>query len=289
MSRFLNVLRSWLVMVSVIAAGNTLQSFRDHSFLSEKLYTASPGLVNGLQARTFGVWTLLSSVIRCLCAIDIRNRTYVEKHWRNPLPLLPDALHLLFGPYSLSLRGLHLPHCSLDNWSYGTPHGSKFLHLGNVDWAAVSGGRSTVTKQEEKLKPRPFVGQHCLILLPDIHEISAELLQNTSLTDVSVLDSFNHSSLPSVDSCPSNISTDRCQRPSPRGVCVKACGGEQFGGWRRGGTVLGMPSALIPDVLVRRCRRATQDPLNTLDQKESMCCPWHYSVTCMCVFFRGHF
>uniref|UniRef100_A0A8B9MII3 Ergosterol biosynthesis 28 homolog n=1 Tax=Accipiter nisus TaxID=211598 RepID=A0A8B9MII3_9AVES len=75
MSRFLNVLRSWLVMVSVIAAGNTLQSFRDHSFLSEKLYTASPGLVNGLQARTFGVWTLLSSVIRCLCAIDIRNRT----------------------------------------------------------------------------------------------------------------------------------------------------------------------------------------------------------------------
>ncbi|KAM6446039.1 ergosterol biosynthetic protein 28 homolog [Rhynochetos jubatus] len=75
MSRFLNVLRSWLVMVSVIAAGNTLQSFRDHGFLSEKLYTASPGLVNGLQARTFGVWTLLSSVIRCLCAVDIRNRT----------------------------------------------------------------------------------------------------------------------------------------------------------------------------------------------------------------------
>lgn len=152
MSRFLNVLRSWLVMVSVIAAGNTLQSFRDHRFLSEKLYTASPGLgkgradrpeawrspssrgpwgivaappqgllpgpaaacrpggdggrgggwrraglcavsmcspsyfcaVNGLQARTFGVWTLLSSVIRCLCAIDIRNRTYVTEHRRNP-------------------------------------------------------------------------------------------------------------------------------------------------------------------------------------------------------------
>ncbi|KAM6360034.1 ergosterol biosynthetic protein 28 homolog isoform 2-T4 [Alca torda] len=104
MSRFLNVLRSWLVMVSVIAAGNTLQSFRDHRFLSEKLYTASPGLVNGLQARTFGVWTLLSSVIRCLCAIDIRNRT--------------------------------------------------FLYLGDADWPAVSGGGSTVTKQEEKLKLR---------------------------------------------------------------------------------------------------------------------------------------
>ncbi|XP_075470816.1 ergosterol biosynthetic protein 28 homolog [Ascaphus truei] len=75
MSRFLAVLRSWLMMVSIIAAGNTLQSFRDHSFLSDKLYTGRPGQVNGLQARTFGVWTLLSSVIRCACAIDIRNKT----------------------------------------------------------------------------------------------------------------------------------------------------------------------------------------------------------------------
>ncbi|XP_059819040.1 ergosterol biosynthetic protein 28 homolog isoform X2 [Hypanus sabinus] len=75
MSRFLNVLRSWLVMVAVIAAGNTIQSFRDHSFLSEKLYTGKPALVNGLQARTFGIWTLLSSIIRCTCAVDIQNRT----------------------------------------------------------------------------------------------------------------------------------------------------------------------------------------------------------------------
>ncbi|XP_073494187.1 ergosterol biosynthetic protein 28 homolog isoform X2 [Phyllobates terribilis] len=74
MSRFLAVLRSWLMMVAIIAAGNTLQSFRDHSFLSDKLYTGQPGQVNGLQARTFGIWTLLSSVIRCACAIDIRNK-----------------------------------------------------------------------------------------------------------------------------------------------------------------------------------------------------------------------
>ncbi|KAG8448956.1 hypothetical protein GDO86_015866 [Hymenochirus boettgeri] len=74
MSRFLAILRSWLMMVSIIAAGNTFQSFRDHSFLSDKLYTGSPNQVNGLQARTFGVWTLLSSVIRCACAVDIQNK-----------------------------------------------------------------------------------------------------------------------------------------------------------------------------------------------------------------------
>ncbi|KAG6935671.1 hypothetical protein G0U57_014622 [Chelydra serpentina] len=62
----------------------------------------TPSLVNGL--RTFGIWTLLSSVTRCSCAIDIRNKT--------------------------------------------------LYHSGHVDWAAVSGHGSSVTKQEEKLKPR---------------------------------------------------------------------------------------------------------------------------------------
>ncbi|XP_077179398.1 ergosterol biosynthetic protein 28 homolog isoform X2 [Paroedura picta] len=43
----------------------------DTSFAKDAIIQA----VNGLQARTFGIWTLLSSVIRCYCAIDIRNKT----------------------------------------------------------------------------------------------------------------------------------------------------------------------------------------------------------------------
>ncbi|CAI9567246.1 unnamed protein product [Staurois parvus] len=102
MSRFLAVLRSWLMMVSIIAAGNTLQSFRDHSFLSDKLYTGRPSQVNGLQARTFGIWTLLSSVIRCACAIDIRNKT---------------LYHLTLWTFILALG-----HFTSEVWIYHTAH-----------------------------------------------------------------------------------------------------------------------------------------------------------------------
>ncbi|XP_060037294.1 ergosterol biosynthetic protein 28 homolog isoform X2 [Erinaceus europaeus] len=100
MSRFLNVLRSWLVMVSVIAMGNTLQSFWDHTFLHEKLYTGKPDLVNGLQARTFGIWTLLSSVIRCLCAIDIHNK-------------MTEQVFSSSDPGGISLVGLRRLTCGL--------------------------------------------------------------------------------------------------------------------------------------------------------------------------------
>lgn len=74
MSLFLSALRSWLFLVSITTLVSSLQSFQDHTFIYEKLYTVKPDLVNGLQARTFGIWTLLSSVARALCAYDIHNK-----------------------------------------------------------------------------------------------------------------------------------------------------------------------------------------------------------------------
>lgn len=43
-------------MVSIIAMGNTVQSFRDHSFLSEKLYTGKPSLGKVHRLSYFHCW-----------------------------------------------------------------------------------------------------------------------------------------------------------------------------------------------------------------------------------------
>ncbi|XP_047396796.1 ergosterol biosynthetic protein 28 homolog isoform X3 [Sciurus carolinensis] len=145
MSRFLNVLRSWLVMVSIIAIGNTLQSFRDHTFLYEKLYTGKPNLVNGLQARTFGIWTLLSSVIRCLCAIDIHNKTYALSHHTLDLPPRPGAL---------PLRVVCIWNCSTHDWRPGPPDGGKFLDPGYAIRAPVPRSRASIQTEEEELRPQ---------------------------------------------------------------------------------------------------------------------------------------
>ncbi|XP_032830094.2 ergosterol biosynthetic protein 28 homolog [Petromyzon marinus] len=73
--RVLSVLRAWLLIVALMALGNTIQTFRNHSFLSTHLYTGSPNMVNGLHARAYGVWTMLSSIVRLACAIDITNKS----------------------------------------------------------------------------------------------------------------------------------------------------------------------------------------------------------------------
>lgn len=71
----LRCLQAWIGIVGVMAFGNTISCFYNHQFLADKLYTAAPDEVNGLSARLFGVWTMLSAILRLYCAFDIRNKS----------------------------------------------------------------------------------------------------------------------------------------------------------------------------------------------------------------------
>ncbi|XP_071080899.1 ergosterol biosynthetic protein 28 homolog [Haliotis cracherodii] len=73
-SRYMKYLSIWIGFVSLMAFGNTIQCFVDHSFLYSRLYTVSESNVNGLVARLFGIWTLISAALRLSCAFDIYNK-----------------------------------------------------------------------------------------------------------------------------------------------------------------------------------------------------------------------
>lgn len=69
-----NVLRSlqgWICVVGIMALGNTISCFLDHSFLGKRLYTGSAEKINDLVARLFGMWTLVSALLRIGCAFYI--------------------------------------------------------------------------------------------------------------------------------------------------------------------------------------------------------------------------
>ncbi|KAI0691529.1 Erg28-like protein [Cerioporus squamosus] len=64
-------LPAWLLVVAVTAALNTVSNFASLTF-SRKLY--KDAFVNPVQARTFGIWTLTSGVVRFYAAYNIHNK-----------------------------------------------------------------------------------------------------------------------------------------------------------------------------------------------------------------------
>ena len=67
-------LQGWIFVVGLMALGNTISCYVDHSFLGSRLYTGAPEKANDLAARLFGAWTLVSALLRLSCAILIKNR-----------------------------------------------------------------------------------------------------------------------------------------------------------------------------------------------------------------------
>ncbi|KAI0822459.1 Erg28-like protein [Trametes gibbosa] len=66
-------LPTWQLIVAVTATLNTIGSLTSVA-ASRKLYNNAPGLVNPLQSRTFGIWTLTSAVVRFYAAYNIENK-----------------------------------------------------------------------------------------------------------------------------------------------------------------------------------------------------------------------
>lgn len=71
---FMRLLQGWIGVVGLVACLNTISCFMNHKILADKVYTDLPSEVNGLMARVFGVWTLLASVLRVWCAMDMSNK-----------------------------------------------------------------------------------------------------------------------------------------------------------------------------------------------------------------------
>lgn len=70
----LRYLQGWIGLVGFIALGNTVSCFTGHLFLSDLIYTESPSEATALAARLFGIWTLLSGLLRIGCASCIKDR-----------------------------------------------------------------------------------------------------------------------------------------------------------------------------------------------------------------------
>ncbi|KAI0072531.1 Erg28-like protein [Panus rudis PR-1116 ss-1] len=70
-------LPKWQLFISVVALFNTVQNFATLKF-TRRVYSKKPQEVTPLQARTFAVWTLLSSVVRFYAAYHIHEKSVYD-------------------------------------------------------------------------------------------------------------------------------------------------------------------------------------------------------------------
>ncbi|KAF5377364.1 hypothetical protein D9757_008014 [Collybiopsis confluens] len=67
----------WQLVVASAAIFNAIQNYATLT-LTKRLYACAPHLVNPLQARAFGTWTLTSAVIRGYAAYHIHNKAVYD-------------------------------------------------------------------------------------------------------------------------------------------------------------------------------------------------------------------
>ncbi|KAI5811603.1 Erg28 like protein-domain-containing protein [Peziza echinospora] len=67
------LLPKWLLLVSTIALGNSIQSYMTTTFTKRVYAVDSDKNVTPLSSRTFGTWTILSAIIRGYAAYNMHN------------------------------------------------------------------------------------------------------------------------------------------------------------------------------------------------------------------------
>ncbi|KAK3701915.1 ergosterol biosynthesis protein [Vermiconidia calcicola] len=72
------LLPKWLLFISVVSIGNSIQSYMSLKGTREVYAGSSPSAVTPLSARTFGTWTAITSIIRLYGAYNIDNKAVYE-------------------------------------------------------------------------------------------------------------------------------------------------------------------------------------------------------------------
>ncbi|EJD48956.1 Erg28-like protein [Auricularia subglabra TFB-10046 SS5] len=89
------LLPKWTALVASMAIFNAVQNLFGTT-LTRRIYSAKPVQVTDLSARTFGIWTLLSAVVRLYCAYHITEQTiYDVTVWSYVIVLMHFGSELL--------------------------------------------------------------------------------------------------------------------------------------------------------------------------------------------------
>ncbi|CEP23848.1 unnamed protein product [Cyberlindnera jadinii] len=81
------ILPKWLLFISVVSIFNSFQCYTSGLALTQRVYENKPQEVTPLSARTFGTWTLISSVIR-----------FYGAYYLN----VPQVYQITFASYSIA-------------------------------------------------------------------------------------------------------------------------------------------------------------------------------------------
>jgi len=130
------LLPQWLLLVSIIAVGNSIQAYSTLTFTSQvyagsssdipKTPSSSTSPATPLSSRTFGTWTLIQSIVRLYAAYNIDN---------------PQIYQMAILTYAVAWL-----HFMSEWWVFGTARwgrglaGPVFVATGSLVWMSAQWG-----------------------------------------------------------------------------------------------------------------------------------------------------